>query len=314
MKSFNLNYQNTNFAVECEFYLKKTSDGNQLLTFELPTLHEHYPKIKLENQISYKNAPFNIKSIEENGKNATIQTELDLDFLKSIVYGNFTATNSSLTSVFDTISEVGNFYYIDYSSPLPRQNIDIKDTTILGVMQECAKLYNVVYKIDSINTEVKIYSPKKLTPSSTYVTEELNLRQVDYRGDTFDFYTRIYPYGKDNLDITSVNGGVAYLNNNQYSNKIISKIWRDERYTLASNLKENALLELAKYSKPIESYELDIIDLAKMKTEYSAFAIDVNQIITFLNPKTKMSSNYFVTEYVDYPNAPEKNKITIISI
>lgn len=60
--------------------------------------------------------------------------------------------------------------------------------------------------------------------------EGLNLRKISLKSDTYDFYTRIYPIGKDGITPEWLTGK-DYIDNFQYSSKIKAYVWKDERYT-----------------------------------------------------------------------------------
>ena len=81
--------------------------------------------------------------------------------------------------------------------------------------------------------------------------------------------TVIYPYGKDGLDISSVNNNRKYVENyDWYIQNGISledarkhfrkvRVWEDERYIYAGNLKSEAEKRLEVLSRPLISYETE---------------------------------------------------------
>lgn len=81
-------------------------------------------------------------------------------------------------------------------------------------------------------------------------------RTVDY-----DIITRLYPFGEDDLNIGSVNGGVIYLNNFQYTAEIKEGIYRNQNIASAQELKDKATEVLAKLSKPRYNYRVGLVDL-----------------------------------------------------
>ena len=69
-----------------------------------------------------------------------------------------------------------------------------------------------------------------------------------------------------------MNDGKNYLENYQYTNKVKTYIWKDESYTDAAAMKEDAEAKLKDLSKPEVSYSADIIDLAKQRAGYDDFS------------------------------------------
>lgn len=107
---------------------------------------------------------------------------------------------------------------------------------------------------------------------------EKNLKDVERIVNTYDLITRIYPTGKNGLDITSVNNGVNYLENRKWVDKlglrrkIIPYKWSDERYTVVDSLKEDAQIMLDELAKPNVSYISSVLDLSSLSGhEHEAF-------------------------------------------
>ena len=57
--------------------------------------------------------------------------------------------------------------------------------------------------------------------------------------------------------------GKNYVENHQYSKKVKTMTWKDERYTDAESLKEDAEAKLDELSKPYRSYTAEIINLVE---------------------------------------------------
>lgn len=115
-----------------------------------------------------------------------------------------------------------------------------------------------------------------------------NLKNIERVIDTYDLITRIYPTGKGGLDITTVNGGVPYLENREWVDKlklrrkIIPYRWKDERYTIPQNLKEDAQAILDEKSKPRVAYKTNVHDLSTLVGhEHEAF--ELGDIVTIVD-------------------------------
>ena len=130
-------------------------------------------------------------------------------------------------------------------------------------------------------------------------------------GDTYDFYTRIIPVGKDGLKITSVNGGKEYIDNFQYSRKIIPYIWQDASYEDAAALMEDATEKLKDLSIPKKSYTVDVRDLAYRSAEYSILEYNLGDTITLIDRKTGIRDTQRITKIVEYPGDSDKNTCDI---
>lgn len=122
---------------------------------------------------------------------------------------------------------------------------------------------------------------------------------------------QVEPYGKDGLTIETVNSGKIYLENHQYSSKKKRCIWKDERYTIADSLKEDAAAKLADMSKPYVSYSADIVDLSRNSQKYSILQYEIGDTVTLIDHVTGEKEKQRIVSVKIYPEAPEKNSCTL---
>ena len=134
--------------------------------------------------------------------------------------------------------------------------------------------------------------------------EDLNLRKLSKGSTSYDFYTRIVPKGKNGLDIKEVNDGVEYIDNHQYSDKIITFLWDDDNYTDPNALKEDAEAKLEDLSKPQTSYSVDVIDLAKTGKDGESAEVHPCQcqLVTGEEQAGKISSSHPHREHQSRPH------------
>lgn len=115
-----------------------------------------------------------------------------------------------------------------------------------------------------------------------------NLKNVERQIETYDLVTRIYPEGKGGLDITTVNGGVPYLENRTWVDqlnlrrKVIPYKWKDERYTIPLNLMEDAQKMLDEMSKPTVRYAFKVHDLSAL-TGHEHESFDLGDTVTAID-------------------------------
>lgn len=79
-----------------------------------------------------------------------------------------------------------------------------------------------------------------------YFIERLNLKRLQVQSNSYDFATRLIPVGKDGMMLDT--NGKNYLENYQYSRKVKTMTWKDERYTDIESLKEDAEAKLDEIS------------------------------------------------------------------
>lgn len=143
-----------------------------------------------------------------------------------------------------------------------------------------------------------------------YFHNEVNLDEIVVDADTYDFATRIIPRGKDGLSIESINGGLPYLENLSHSNKIITKFWRDERYTVAENLKSAAQKKLDVISNPLVSYSAKVIDLSRI-SGIDILAYGPGDTITLIDEESGIREKQRILVRKKYLEEPDRDSVTI---
>ena len=188
------------------------------------------------------------------------------------------------------------------------------DFTPLALVDECRDTYGVYFRFDNVAQTITVVIPDDAEPLGAFATRDLNLKEINYKGKSNSFVTRLYAYGKDGMSFASINGGMPYVDNNTYSDKIICAVWRDERYTIAENLLADAKKNLAAMAVPSRSYECDVVDLAATNPEmYGIQDFSIFRVATLIDDAKNFAINYQVVERWDYPYYPEKNKVIFSS-
>lgn len=105
------------------------------------------------------------------------------------------------------------------------------------------------------------------------VQEGYNMQGFEIERDPKNLVNRVYPLGAgegvNQLNIKSVNGGKEYVEDaDSIKNRgLVEYVWVDQRFTIAQNLKDNAVAMLKKWSQPIVSWTVSAADLTKLTDE-----------------------------------------------
>lgn len=197
----------------------------------------------------------------------------------------------------------------DLTTETRNRSVTGNEMTILEMVHNIITTFNYEMKFDNVNKKI-IYSEELGSNKGTYFHNELNLKSLTTKSDTYDLITRLIPKGYDGLGIETVNNGVPYVENKTYTNKTITGYWNDERYQVKENLKDDAIKRLEKFSKPLRSYEIDIIDLTS-KPEYEHLTFDVGDTITIVEKNEKIKEVQRIVKKTLYPEEFGNDKITI---
>lgn len=175
---------------------------------------------------------------------------------------------------------------------------------------KCLTTYRCECIIHSLTKTIDIYD-RIGSDKGCYFMEGLNLRKISLKSDTYDFYTRIYPIGKDGITPEWLTGK-DYIDNFQYSSKIKAYVWKDERYTNTTSLIEDATAKIEEMSRPYKAYTAEVVDLAKASEEYKdILSYGIGDTVTLVSKKTRTREKQRIVKITEYPESPEKNTVEI---
>ena len=294
-----------------EYYIKKMFTGIDELFFDISIWDEHYPLITEEASIleTERGQTYLVKAIDGGGSTAQVRCLIDLDDF----YGTITVpyTNGSATLA-STVSMPSGWTFTDSSASSITRTIELPSATPMDILNQCRDTYGVIFRFDNKLKTVTAYNPEGGSFAGAFMTRDLNLKEINYKGASTDIVTALYCVGKDGLTFADINGGNAYITNGTYKSKLIWGYWKDERYTDASSLLADATAKLAQLSVPTRSYQCDVVDLAKTNPDlYAHQDFDLLKVVDLVDDSRGVTIRNKVVEYVDYPYYPEKNVVTI---
>ena len=199
---------------------------------------------------------------------------------------------------------------IGSSTVTKERNAGMMHVTALEALQKLCTAFMCEMTIDTVAKTVS-FAPTIGQDRGAYFMSGLNLKKLTAKRSSYDYYTRIIPIGKNGLNITSVNNGLNYLENYQYSDKILAYIWKNEDYDSAQALKDDAELYLDDLSKPEVSYSAEIRDLAAQSDTYSALDFALGDTITLVDLESRTREKQRIKKITRYPGSPEKNTCEI---
>lgn len=292
-----------------DFYILEKSNGLDELVFNISIYDENYPYILEEAIVEYEQ-PYLIKAIDGGSEIAKVKCQLDLDELKADMRIGYSNNSSNLAVTVNGVLPAG-WVFIDNSGSTISRTVE-GDYTPYEIIAACAETYDVVFRFKPKERQVFAYNLASFKPLGAFASRELNLKEINYKGKSTDFFTRLYAYGEDGLSFADINDGKEYVENFDYTDKIISAVLRDERYTTKDGLLEAAKKAVKTGGMPTCSYECTVYDLAATNPEmYSFQDFSLFSVVKLIDDIKKSSVNHQVVEYKRYPNYPEKNVVTL---
>lgn len=288
-------------------------DGRDVLTFELSPEHEAYRHIAEEVRITDGNNIYAVKNVDEHGGMVVVDCDIDLDAWKERFWKEYRRTNALLIEVLDEIKPAG-WTILGAGVFTQRGTVEASEETpmecvvSLDILTRACDIYGAVINYDILSKKAYVINPESYTDSGEYFTDELNLRSLGFTGNSADFATRLYAYGKKDddgvpLTFAAINGGKEYVEDKTYSNRTVSIGWSDERYTVTSSLLQAAKEKLKTLAYPVRSYECDVRNFKADMWLY--------KMVTLIDRRRRVHIKHRVVEYREYPKRHDLDVVTI---
>jgi phage minor structural protein len=168
-------------------------------------------------------------------------------------------------------------------------DLEMEKASRLELIKQIQEIWGGYLVWDSINKTVSLRSGDIWQPYNGFqIRYKKNLKHIT-RTQSNKIYTKIYPFGHDNLDIASVNGGMKYITNYSYTSRTYVGIYKNQDIYDAQELKDKATAELALNCRPRYNYKVKIADLRTLP-EYNHEDFTVGDMADVIDPDVSPDS------------------------
>lgn len=285
--------------------------GDKELSFSYPATGALVDLLKEEYYIRTKTDEFVLKAVEKGEQFNKYTAVLNVEELEGTAFPyGFESDKQTIKACLEFAFE-GTGWHVGTCTVTKKRTIDEQEhVTAWDVLQKCLTTYRCECIIHSLTKTVDIYD-RIGSDKGCYFMEGLNLRKISLKSDTYDFYTRIYPIGKDGITPKWLTGK-DYIDNFQYSSKIKAYVWKDERYTNTTSLIEDATAKIEEMSRPYKAYTAEVVDLANASEEYKdILSYGIGDTVTLVSKKTRTKEKQRIVKIREYPETPKKNTVEI---
>lgn len=297
-----------------EYCIQHMENGFDELHFDIPLSDPAYCALQEEDRIleTTERKIYTVKCINAGKHSADIRCLLDLSDWQTRLYIGYKSGSRTADAVLTSVAPPG-WSVIDHTVNKKKREIEMDAPTPLEIVEQMQDTFGCAVRFDNIGKKVTLLYPEEVPLSNAYAVDTVNLRSAPlFKGKSSDLYTRLYPLGKDDMGIAAVNGGKAYVENLSYTDKIICAVWKDERYTDAESLREDAQKRVDAASQPERSWTLDIIDLKRINpAKWPDMDLSMFSKLRLVDSYKGFRADVQVREDKVYPYYPEKNEITV---
>ena len=303
-----------------DYYIKELASGLDELCFSISIWDEQYQAIQEESSIyeqsDGKSAYYLVKAIDGGVNTANVKCQIDLDEWRETFNLSYDSGTSSVGEIVEAVKPTG-WTVVNNSGIIYRRTVRLEGATAQDVIEKCRSTFTgITYRFDNVNKVVEIVNVNNGPNLGAFATRELNLKRNEYKGKSTGFATRLYAYGKDGMSFASINGGKPYVENHDYSDRVICAYWTDERYTIPQNLLADAQAKIDEMARPQRSFDCDVVDLAKTNPEkYSELDFQLFSFVGLIDQtRAGQKINHQIVELWRYPYRPEQNKVVLSTV
>lgn len=288
--------------------------GDETLDFSYPTSGPWLAQLLAECYIRTDRQEYVVKAVEKSSASAwrKVSCALNIEELEGAPFEGFETVEQTVQAAAEFALE-GTGWTVETDADITKKRTIRKedDTTVWEVVKQIVTTYRLELEIDAVNKRLKFHT-RRGQDRGAYFIERLNLRSLGVKTSSYGFYTRLIPIGKDGLHLWR--DGQNYIENHQYSDKVITSIWRDERYTVTAALLEDARARLDEASTPARAYTAELVDLAAQSDKYNALAYDLGDAVLLVSEKTDEREKQRIVKLDEYPDDPLANKAELSNV
>ena len=286
------------------------STGDKKLSFSLHKEDKFYNLIEEECYIETKTQEYVIKARDVGVDYTRFDCVLNLEELEANIFDRFESVEQTITSSLN-LAIVGTGWTVKDNTLKKKRTVRCTNKNALEIVQEIKKTYRVDIVFNTLKREIEVYEHLG-EDKGTYFIDSLNLTALQVQSDSYKFATRIIAEGKDGLTFSSINNGKNYVENFQYSKKIKTIYWKDERYTVKESLLEDAKAKLEEISKPFVSYSASILNLAKLNPKYrDILDYKLGDTITLISKNNKVKDKQRIVKILEYPQDHSRDTVEL---
>ena len=286
------------------------STGDKKLSFSLHKEDKFYNLIEEECYIETKTQEYVIKARDVGVDYTRFDCVLNLEELEANIFDRFESVEQTITASLN-LAIVGTGWTVKDNTLKKKRTVRCTNKNALEIVQEIKKTYRVDIVFNTLKREIEVYEHLG-EDKGTYFIDSLNLTALQVQSDSYKFATRIVAEGKDGLTFENINNGKNYVENYQYSNKVKTIYWKDERYTIKESLLEDAKAKLEELSKPFTSYNASILNLAELNPKYkSILDYSLGDTITLLSKSNKVKDKQRIVKTIEWPQDHTKDTVEL---
>lgn len=298
-------------------------EGAHSLSFDIATADKNFNSLKEEALLKFEDNIYIIKTINRRKKIASISAVLDMDDWKKVPYVSFQSEEKLFSEVLDLIKPDG-WVMEAAGTALKRVSLSLEGVTAYDILITCLEAYDVVYEYHIVDKRIKVIKPNAILPRGLFMSDELNLSDVEYKGSSQGIITLLQAHGKkteikdeegnvirvEYVNFKEINDGKDYIENHEYTDKVIAAYWQDDKYTDPKELYDDAYDKLKQLAIPVKSYGCKLYDLSRTNPDYKMLDFKMYDKPMLID-SSGIHEQHQIVQYKRYPDQEQNNEVVL---
>lgn len=307
-----------------EITIEHNESGIDILTFETVEEDPILTGVKYEDEVHYNGKLYRVKAMDRRNGQVKVECRLDPFKLRSTFFDLKRGTDYG-NSVYDLTAAVlnGAGWGMEVEGTWTG---DMEALTVeeryrgsgLDILRTIHEQFGVCFRFQEETLMAAIYDPygTDIDTPPVLLHEEVNLRDVDYKGDTYEIITRLYVYGEDEngneINIERVNSGNDFITCYDYTSAAYVGVWHYDIPTTEAGLLAAGRRHIRKVCVPQESCQFDAIDLYRADPEkWKNYQLTVGTVAAYYDRISKSMKRAQVTKITETVGRPEKTVVEL---
>lgn len=284
--------------------------GEKTLCFSYPKKAPYYKDIVEECYITTKENEYVIKERNVQDEYTEFKCILNLEDIEGKPFFKFESKEQPIDKAL-ALALAGTGWIVGNCDLKKKRTVRMANCSSLEIIKEIKKIYRCDIVFNTLTKTIDVFEHLG-EDKGVYFIDSLNLKSLSIQGNSYEYFTRLIPVGKDDLKITDINDKKEYVENYQYSNKVKTAYWVDDRYTIKENLKEDAIAKLNEISKPFRSYSAAVFNLAKLNKKYkNILDYKLGDTITLISKEDRFKDKQRIVKTIEFPDEHEKDSVEL---
>lgn len=282
------------------------STGFKTLCFQVPCKDEYIELFQEENYVETIDYVYVIKEIiMEDNDFFTVYCQPNLEELKGRYFTAFDAFEKSIADVYTYCLSLSD-WKLDYQSEnFSIVTYQLPNANGYEMIEQLASDIGQDIWFDTKNKVLRVYD-RMGAEFGAFYSNELKLKSLSKQSQSYDYFTVLYPIGKDGLKIGFINNNKDFLENYNYSNKHIEKYIYYDDIDQMDVLKFKAQQYLDDNCMPKASYKLSLSNIGN--------DVRLGDTIYLVDKIKRIKQQQRVVKLIRYEQAPERDTIEISNL